>query len=237
MSFARTNLCANPRAAVDTTGWVVEATAEMSGFSLARSTAWGILPDGSIGPGGTSFEVEATKSGNTNGAAAGILTAAPVDSNGFACEEGEQYTISSYVQTLDPSVARGYFQRILWYDAGGTFISTSTGNEVADEGVDGARLADTFTAAAGAVRGRPNVRIFTLTPDDVISFRATAILLEEAALLGSYFDGDFDFAEWTGTSHESTSTLHPSMRVRRDGGWVDGFRRVRRGGVWVPTGS
>jgi hypothetical protein len=154
-------------------------------------------------------------------------------SNGFASVVGEQYTIGSYVKTVDPSVNRGYFQRILWYDAGGSFISTSTGSEVADEGADGLRLVDTFTAPAGAARGRPNVRLFTNSADDVLSFHVSRILVEQAAAAASYFDGDSPGADWTGTPHDSTSILSIPLRVRRGGQWVDALRRVRRDGEWV----
>lgn len=125
----------------------------------------------------------------------------------FDVVDGEQITASTY---LRPSAARNTGVDLEWLDENGAVISTSAGAAAAHAANAWERRSVTATAPAGTQRGR----LFghQAGGDAAATLQVTAALVEEAAALAGFFDGDTADADptyygWDGAESASESTM------------------------------
>lgn len=176
INSTRTNLCTNPGAETDVTGWTVNATAP-DAATVARST---------------------TRA--HSGTASVLATFTNDDGTGFppiirmpamTTVNGQTYTVSAYVYvptgTVDIKIA-----------ASGNGFGTST--SLKDQWV---RLQHTFTASGTTtyIEFWPNTPAGAGT-----TFYIDDVLFESGTVLGDYFDGSYPNCAWTGVANDSTST-------------------------------
>lgn len=182
----RTNLCTNPSFETDTTGWGVGAST-----TLARVTS-----DSYIG--GASLQMTANSAVDT--------TARIRPNPEYSATAGVTYSASAYVKTTAGN-NRNIQIALSFHNSVGTTLLL-TGGTITPFTVGGAwtRLEVTATAPTNTV----GVRIFIyhqLTNPSVSNVALVdAILLEESATVGDYFDGSTSpLCSWTGTVNNSTS--------------------------------
>jgi hypothetical protein len=172
----RLNLLTNPSVELALTGWNT-----LPGSTIARVTTGGYA-----GP----AAVQVTRGTTSNNQ--GI-------SGTVAVVSGQQYTFSAYLRNT-AGITRNMYAQIGW--PGGTF-STSTITAIA--AADGwVRLAATGTAPSS---GTAALYVVTGTTAQNASGQTAlidALLMEQSATAGSYFDGSKD-GFWTGDAHTSTS--------------------------------
>jgi len=193
--MARRNLSTNPSLEINTTGHaVVYVRSGITVGAVSRSSTIAAQV-------GTFYGFV-----NVNGAAASQT------SNDFdlglpvaAVTAGQQYTASVYLRhTVTGPTANLVID---WYTTGGTLISTSQGGYNAVSATAWGRHTVRATAPATATQGRAVVWVDNNTDTTTRSFRWDAHLFEQAATVGTYFDGSTAGASWDGTAHASTSTL------------------------------
>lgn len=170
----RHNLCPNPAAANDVTGWT---------------------------GGETPVRTDVTGQGFPRTWAARYSTATFMFGPTGAASAGSVYTVSAYVRPANFAV--GGTLAIQWLDAGSNEVSETT-------------VAFPTASAGSATR----VSITGTAPTNTVALRIlhfgenyagnpclfSAVLYEQAAVLGSYFDGEPP-GVWDGTPGNSTSTL------------------------------
>ena len=202
----RRNRHVNPRVGVDTNGW----SAWLSGgaYSSSRQTS-----GGPAGIADTWWR--------------GVVTTAPTGSPAIVHTRGSgvnsvpvtastAYTFSAYaIASRVPS--SGVRIDIQWLTSSGASISTVSSTNAAMTASTWQRVSHTATAPANAAFARPSVSFsgpqgVWVTND---TFGATAVLIEQSAVLAAYFDGDQPDgggyeAAWAGTAHASESILSSS---------------------------
>ena len=173
----RHNLCLNPALANNAAGWG-------GGSTPARASVAGF---------GRPFAAEYTTSGSYASTAASTTGAVTV---------GLSYTLSAYARTATFNVNSGTLY-VEWINAGGGgFGYPSAGFTLTAATVT--RLSITAVAPANAVAARLIIDGINFS---INTSHVTMALLEEAATLSTYFDGDTPGASWDGTVGNSASTL------------------------------
>lgn len=180
---ASTNIATNPAGELATTGW--------AGVSLAAGPTR-VVPS-NVPPGlGIDTAIEA----QTNAVADYLY-------HEVAVTNGKTYRFSVYVQ-LRAKVAALALQAVVYNAAGA--VKKATGatkvEEVNTEVGGWVRIDVAFTADATAT-WRVGVE---QTAGTLAIFYSTAVLVEESATLGAYFDGDTPGCDWTAARAGSTST-------------------------------
>lgn len=132
---------------------------------------------------------------------AGTFMSTAATSSG-AVTAGLDYTLSIYVRVATFAVPSGVIY-VEWINAGGSGFGYPSASFTASIGAV-TRVSITATAPANAVAARVVV--------DGINYNIntadfTALLIEQAGTLGTYFDGDSPSASWDGTAGLSSSTL------------------------------
>lgn len=213
----RTNLCTNPRVGVDLS--TISATSSGAAPTLSRVATGG--------PTGTATFASAT--------AGGALTHMQVGWVGAGTNlvtPALRYTASGSMRSSLAATVNLYLE---FYDAGGaivgsvTFAGSISANAWSRYSVDG-------TAPAGAVRAGI---FFRGTAAYVLNstLDATAVLVEQSPVLGTYLDGatpaggDFTYA-WTGTADASTSVQRGSGVATMSGSQVATIQSTE----WAATG-
>lgn len=113
---------------------------------------------------------------------------------------GEQYTVSVDIRPANAATGTIYAE---WRDSGGSVL-TYTSNGYSAAGGVVTRISHTGTAPVNAAFVRiiiDNIN-FAFNTTDI-----TAVLIEQAAAVDDYFDGDSPGATWDGTPGNSASTL------------------------------
>ena len=179
----RTNLIPNPSFEVDTTGWTASGTAG----AISSTTAAPYI--------GNSVITHTTTASGT----------ARVVSDNIAVSPNLPYTVSAFcIATVNAN--RTAFIDLEWLNSSASVISTSLGSElVMVAGGVWTYNTSTATAPSDAAFARVILRNFSPTASQV--FRWDAIMLEQSASAGYYFDGSYVNAAWNGTANNSTSTL------------------------------
>lgn len=200
----RLNLCVNPSAEVNTTGWTPSAA------TLAR------VADSPAGDGAYVFEV-------TNNSASGSLHFAYLTAQvGF--EEGQDVAMSAYLKSIS-GAATGYQIFANWYNASAVFVGQTFGTATTITTTEYSRISMLTKAPAGAVAAYFGI----ICPGANINavWRYDAVLLENSPKLGRYFDGGSEGGAWTGTPENSTSTLDGNAIIRlftlEDESWTEKF--------------
>lgn len=177
--MARRNLCPNPAAKIDTTGWTGSAT-------LARATDFP-TPECPRSTG-----VRATGSGFIQTPAA-------------ACAPGDVFTASFYQHNGSSAFqfARTVFIGYTRSAGGDAFPESYTTASLGDVGAV-ARTSFTTAAAPADATG-----VYVLWDALVAGLGLTAVLLEKVVSLGTYADGDTSGWAWDGADGLSTSTEQP----------------------------
>lgn len=127
-----------------------------------------------------------------------------------AAVAGQQYTVSMDIRPTSNATGTIYAE---WRDAGNSVLSYTSNGYSANGGVV-TRISHTGTAPTNTAF----VRIifdginFGLNNTDV-----TAVLIEQAAALDTYFDGDSPNATWDGAAGNSASTLNDSPALSGTG--------------------
>lgn len=192
----RYNLCPNPSAETNITGWT--GTTPLA--TVARSTS---------NPSPNS-PANASSTASTTGTG----TIRPPQCLGI--EPDRAYTFSCWVRT---SVARTVTPQIQFQDAANVNVGTAvSGSAVALSAATWTRVFVTATAPAGASRLQPIVSVASLASTNVV--QVDEALIEPAPLMGAYFDGSDAGGTWSDTANNSTSTYvapAPSMRRYRSG--------------------
>jgi hypothetical protein len=188
----RRNLCANPSFENGVTYWGVNATYwTNAGATLTPDPAWAIA-------GGKSGRVDCDGAANQQG-----ITCT------FGARPGTTYTVSATIRSLTgrPVAIKVRDQTNL---SNAPFSAAVAAGQTA-------RVAATITTGAAA-NPVVLVGIATDTTLGASSFYVDAVLIEETATPGPYFDGDtpdtgaFDYA-WTGPANLSPSTLSEVARI------------------------
>lgn len=190
----RTNHVPNPGAETNTTGWagtnaaLARVTSEhQTGVAALRLTS---------SAGGTMDAHTTTGTG------------------GFPVDEESTYTGSAYFKAA--ATGRSCRVKLVWYDTGGSVISTSTGDSVSSVTTGWTRAEVTATAPALAVYGAIVAEVLATGGASEVEY-VDSVLVEESASLLDYFDGagtpDADYL-WDGTTHGSKSYYYPNQSQR-----------------------
>jgi hypothetical protein len=178
----RRNLIINPSFEVDLIGWNITGT-------NARNTV-------------EFFTGIASLSMSYTSAATVLAT----QTTRIACNVGASYTASFYLkQSVDTGLVVCNF---MWYNSAGTLVLDDT-HQSNDPNTSWQRFSQTRVCPATAVTFA--LRIYQESGEgggatSTINY-LDAVLIEESATLGSYFDGSSNGGTWTGTANNSTSTL------------------------------
>jgi hypothetical protein len=188
---SRTNLTKNPSFETNTTGW------NPNGSTISRVAAtWG------TGNNALQIVHTATTLGGTFS-----------DFGSFNVTAGLQYTASFYARSISGTL-RGLQIAIVWYNAAGTQISTSTANQVLTTSTQ--RWSVTATAPAGSAIALMYAYTYTTGVIGDI-WQMDSVLFEQASSVLPYFDGTYvnDYSgyglyskAWNGTANASTSTAN-----------------------------
>jgi hypothetical protein len=191
----RTNLVPNPNFEVNVL--MTENTAP-GGSSLARSTAQAYLGSASC-------------AGSTAATGGNLIFGTMASSSRIAATAGTVYTGSLYARSA--AVARTAYARLLFYNAGGTTLSTTNGTSANTSTTAWSRY--TVTATAPANTATVLLQIVIQGTSTTETHYIDALLLEASASALPYFDGTYDdpytgytltFQAWNGTADTSTST-------------------------------
>lgn len=125
---------------------------------------------------------------------------------------GEYCVVSCSVRFTSPSIVR---MNVDWYNSGGTYLSTTVGNEYDQAGSTTRRIVSGVALApANATRLQPNVfSVDAAAEITAVMIERFATEAEALAVLADhenasyYHDGDSSGAVWDGTTGLSTSTL------------------------------
>jgi hypothetical protein len=197
----RRNLCTNPVAGAGaTTGW--------NGASYATFAAEAALP---------------TLAGLPEGVTTGFHGVG--DANGddaifsFAVASGSTYRVSAYIR-LESRTATGMQMRLV----NGTGTVTPVPSQLITA-VGGDFVRVDLGNVAATLTGNVTLR-FTQQGAGGVDFHYTAVLIEQASALGTYFDGSLTSTQpdvaWEGTAHASVSGKGPFVNgsVRTFEGWA-----------------
>jgi hypothetical protein len=190
----RTNLVPNPSFETNTTGWTAGSNTVLTRVTGGDST-------GSHAQG--SAEGALTRTGSTGTAQATTATG----TSGIPVTAGEVYTVSGYFNRVT-SPARTVTIAVIWYNAAGSVISTSTPPGVADTNV-WTRFSAQVTAPAGAAFAALNPQVASAAALE--GHLIDGFMFEHATAVSDYFDGgttdtDSRLYDWTGTANGSAST-------------------------------
>lgn len=200
----RINLVTNPKAETATTNWSVAASAGIVSTAISRETCnWHT---------GAAYCFQVTGINSSGDSTTRTLRLAykSAGTGGQAVSAQTDYTFSAYVKTIDASadVTLGYRWVVIWYDSGGSTLSTSTQSPYTqDEGVTDQRISYSVASPASAAYAFARLEVACTDPgaDDTVTFQATAIMIEAASAAASYGDGDTTGWAWSGTADASES--------------------------------
>lgn len=197
----RTNLLRNPSFETNTNFWSALAG------TISRSTAEKQV-------GAASLRLEAT--------VADQIVVAQSDGEGVVA--GQSYAAA--VELKAGTVTNDARVGIAWHDGGGALISVSWSALGASSAGAWTRLTHGATAPAGTATARVHIELQSVEPGDY--HYADAVMLEQAASAGTYFDGSTNDSStlahsWSGTVHLSRSTqtispgpaTHPTAETRQ----------------------
>jgi len=190
----RTNLALNPSFEVDTLQWI-----NAGGSTIARATADAYV--------GTACVLHTSNTASASTYLASNLTSG----GGRYSVTGTTVTLSAYVKSV--TGLRPYEARIYWYDAAGTNITSTAGSTFATTTTSWTRVWGTFVVPSTATTC--TLTIMTRGTGAIgDSAYIDAVLYEESASLGSYFDGTTAGASYGGGVSNSISVLPVAAPVR-----------------------
>lgn len=200
----RLNLCINPSAEINTTGWSPAAS------TLAR------VADSPAGDGAYVFEV-------TNDSATGSLHYVYLSTMvGFL--DGQDVAWSAYLKSISGATT-GYQMFANWYNASSVYIGSTLGDLTTLTTAEYSRLSMITKAPAGAVAAYFGIICPGANANAV--WRFDAALLENSSRLGRYFDGGSEGGSWLGTAENSASALDGNAIIRlftlEDESWTEKF--------------
>lgn len=122
-----------------------------------------------------------------------------------------KYTVSAFVKITGAWTSvvgtEGIRWYVVWHDASSAIVGTELGPSILPpHPVDDTRLATTFRAPAGAVRGTFQLRQDTAAAGEELSYELTGLLLEEGPALREFGDGATPGWRSVGTANASPST-------------------------------
>lgn len=147
------------------------------------------------------------------------LTFFDIDTAGVSplpVQEGEQITISLYVNVPQPSDGGGISYEVNWYDSENVEVDFEQWSGLSDESLDGDRMTRTFTVPAGAVNMSWSMTHGSNVANDVLVAQVTKIQVERNPSASDYFDGDSLNAIWNGSANNSISSLYTVVGVGAD---------------------
>jgi hypothetical protein len=117
------------------------------------------------------------------------------------------YVASLYVRA--GSTGRSVKCSIYWWNASGTFLSQTDSGTGADSSASWTQKSASAVAPAGATQALVVVKVYGVPRGEY--HYIDAVMLEQAAALAAFFDGDFADTgtlqyDWTGTPYSSSST-------------------------------
>lgn len=190
----RENLIVNPKLGADDTGW--NSYSEASGARVEMEGPYSSYV----------YEITAVGTSTTEyGANLGEGT------DGYPATAGENYTGLVFLKSETTETSRLASVGLKFYDVAGVYISEIRSDEVPDY--------DWFTvfavngvAPVGTVYASVDVIYESGIPDGEKHY-VSSVMLEESDNIYTYFDGDFDGAEWSGTPDGSTSIFKLGVLV------------------------
>lgn len=192
----RRNLSTNPSIEVNTTGYSV--VAKRAGFTTDLGRSSSITT-----PFGTNYlSINVTGNGTTSTTTPDAEIGLPT----VTVTAGQPYIFSVHSRCAINGPTLQFTVR--WESSSGANLGTVVGNAKSPlfNSVWARYYADA-TAPAGAARAVPTVRIWGFTDSSLHSWRLDGFQIEQAATLGTYFDGTTVGAIWDGLAHNSTSTV------------------------------
>lgn len=182
LAAAATNLVTNPSVGLASTNWTLSGT----GTTVTRITT-----DAYMG-------VACAEIATADVSAAGVFINS---TNRIAVTAGSVYSASLHAKLITAGTYQFRIE-IQWYDAGGSYSSSSTSSNLTMTS-DWSRFSFTATAPAGAVTARFRTSRVTT---GAFTYHADAAQFE-AGSPTPYLDGSLGTGyAWTGTAHASTST-------------------------------
>jgi hypothetical protein len=191
----RTNIILNPN--FETNVLFTENTSP-AGSSIARSTAQAFI--------GT-----ASCAGSTGATAGNLIFGTTASGTRFSVTGNQSYAFSFYFRSA--TVARLCRIRVLFYNSGGTNISTISGTDTISSTTAWQRMSITTTAPATAVTAILQLVVFSAGATE--THYLDALLAETGSTVLPYFDGTYAdpytgytlvSQQWNGTADGSTST-------------------------------
>ena len=181
----RVNWVKNPTFEVDTTGWVGNG-----GATIAQTTS-----DANTGTGALLFT-------NSSGSSVEVTDRIPMLSDG-------PFQVSMYIKLLPGADTANYYIRCLQYQtefSSSTVAASNLGIQNLSVTGDWVRLSGQFTKAS--IGNYAIIRLVTESAQLGDQVLLDSVMFEDAATLGTYFDGDVD-GFWSGTPNNSYSGGSP----------------------------
>lgn len=221
----RTNRITNPSAETNTNNWQMGHVSWAEG-AFVRAEKTGIP----IGTGKYAIHVTAKKDATTTNRVVSIA----INTLEGSVTPGKKYSAAAELYVID-SVAHGLSMRFDWYNSSLEFISSSYSGFTNPE--TGGFILRINGMEAPAEASLVKVAVFgeTTISEDIVDFWTDSWILEEASEVGSYFDGSFVGAEWTGTANASTSKLLSNFPTAEGSSWPIIFRSNKAQGVSDPA--
>jgi hypothetical protein len=181
----RVNWIKNPSFEVDTTGW-----AASPGATIAQTTS-----DSNTGTGALLFT-------NASGSFAVVTDRIPMLSNG-------PFQVSMYIKLLPGADTANYLIRHLQYETEFSTSTVSSGNVgIQNLSVTGEWVRLSGQISKAAIANYVIIRLVTQSAQLGDQVLIDSVMFEDAATLGTYFDGDVD-GFWSGTPNNSYSGGSP----------------------------
>lgn len=182
----RTNLVPNPSFEADAAGWAASLNC-----AVARSTAAAFTGAASL---------------SLTSSAAGLMHCRTSPATAMAVTPSVAYTASAYFRAAtDPRSCAMYVQ---FYDASSAFIlgAAVTGADFLDSTTEWTRASASFTTPSNAAYAEVFTMVRSTGAAGEVHY-VDAVMLEQSAIVGRYFDGGSLDASWNGAANASPSTL------------------------------
>lgn len=204
INAVRTNLAINPSVETNSTGWSMTAPSwTSSSLTRAENTE---IP---IGSGQYALQVKAQKDATATERTLSLIYQMP--SNSVTGGNKYSFSVPVYVTDQVNGSKGGLKMKVNWYTGSGTILSEGTPTAAFTETGMHTFIQNDITAALTASYATVIIYGEDGISSDTVEFWADDLLIEESTVAGSYFDGSFKGAEWSGTSNASTSKIYSAF--------------------------
>lgn len=195
MAAVRTNLCTNPSAEVNTTGWATATFASAGTVAVTR-----VADTVPTGGGSYAFNLASTA------LAAGTSNIAQAEASAVAAA-GQRHAFSAQIRFVAGSAPAGATAKLrIEYKNGVTSLAIVSSATIPATQLTYAPLSVVSASApVGTTHVYMQVQILGGTSAGAAAARFDMVLGEIGTVVGTYFDGASPYSVWSGTAHASTS--------------------------------